>query len=181
MDPLKIIEKYYSSDSKAYYLLVHHSREVAEKALRIAQRVIHLDPDKKFIEEAAMLHDIGIFLTDEPALGCYGDTSYLCHGYLGREILEKEGFPAHALVCERHVGVGITVRDIEANDLPVPKRDMVPVSIEEQIICFADKFFSKDEDFLLQEKPLDRVRKGIAQYGDEKLQKFDAWLEIFGY
>ena len=181
MNPLKIIEQYYSPDSRAYYFLTHHSKKVAEKALRIAQRVSHLNPDRKLIEEAAMLHDIGIFLTDEPAIGCHGNTAYICHGYLGRELLDKEGFPAHALVCERHVGVGITIEDIEEKNLPIPKRDMLPISIEEQIICFADKFFSKDEEFLLEEKPLDRVRKGIAKFGDEKLRKFDAWLEIFGY
>jgi uncharacterized protein len=181
MDPLKIIEKYYSPDSRAYYFLICHSNKVTEKALKVAQRVEHLNPDRKFIEEAAMLHDIGIFLTDEPAIGCYGHKAYLCHGYLGRELLEKEGFPVHALVCERHVGVGITAQDIAEKNLPVPKREMMPLSIEEQIICFADKFFSKDADSLLKEKPLDRVRKGIAKFGDEKLRKFDVWLEIFGY
>ena len=181
MDPLTIIEKYDSPDSRAYYLLTSHSKKVTEKALQVAQRVSHLDPDRKFIEEAAMLHDIGIFLTDEPGLGCYGSSAYICHGYLGRDLLEKEGFPAHALVCERHVGVGITAQDIEAKYLPIPKRDMIPISIEEQIICFADKFFSKDEDFLLKEKPLDRVRKGISKFGDEKLGKFDGWLKLFGY
>jgi uncharacterized protein len=180
MNPLEIMEKYYSPDSRAYYFLIHHSRKVAEKALLVAQRVSHLHPDRKFIEEAALLHDIGIFLTDEPAIGCHGDTAYICHGYLGRELLEKEGFPAHALVCERHVGVGISAQDIEEKNLPVPRRDMIPISIEEQIICFADKFFSKDEEFLLEEKPLDTVRKGLAKFGDEKLRKFDAWLELFG-
>jgi uncharacterized protein len=181
MDPLKIIANYYSPDSRAYYFLTLHSVKVTEKALEVAQRVSHLNPDKKFIEEAAMLHDIGIFLTDEPSIGCYGNTAYICHGYLGRELLEKEGFSVHALVCERHVGVGITAQDIEEKGLPVPKRDMLPVSIEEQIICFADKFFSKDEDSLLQEKPLDGVRKGISKFGDEKLKKFDDWLKMFGY
>ena len=147
MDPLKIIKKYYGPDSRAYYLLMHHSNKVTGKALKVAERVKHLNPDRKFIEEAAMLHDIGIFLTDEPGMGCYGNAAYLCHGYLGRDLLEKEGFPVHALVCERHVGVGITAEDIEERGLPVPKRDMIPISIEEQIICFADKFFSKDEEF----------------------------------
>jgi uncharacterized protein len=128
-----------------------------------------------------MLHDIGIFLTNEPKIGCNGDKTYICHGYLGREILEKEGFPKHALVCERHVGVGLTVKDIEEKHLPVPKRDMMPVSIEEQIICFADKFFSKDSNFLLKEKPLERVRNSIAKFGEEKIRKFDDWLKVFGY
>jgi uncharacterized protein len=83
-------------------------------------------------------------------------------------------------VCERHVGVGITLEDIEGKNLPIPKRDMTPVSIEEQIICFADKFFSKDSYFLLKEKPLERVKNGIAKFGEEKLRKFEDWLKVFG-
>lgn len=105
MDPIKIIQKFYKIDSKAYNLLVPHSEAVARKALETARKVPHLNPDLKFIEEAAMLHDIGIFLTNDPGLGCFGDKPYICHGYLGRELLEKEGFPKHALVCERHVGI----------------------------------------------------------------------------
>jgi uncharacterized protein len=179
VDPINIIRKYYSPESKAYYLLTRHSGMVAEKSVRIAQRVRHLHSDPDFIREAAMLHDIGIFLTNEPVIGCHGDREYICHGYLGREILEKEGLPRHALVCERHVGVGLSAAEIEDKNLPVPKRDMLPVSIEEQIICFADKFFSKDADFLLQEKPLDMVRKGIARFGPEKLRRFDEWVKLF--
>lgn len=181
MNPVKIIEKYYNPESIAYHFLIQHSRMVAGKALRIAERVKHLKPDLHFIEEAAMLHDIGIFLTDEPKIGCYGDKPYIYHGYLGREILEKEGFLEHALVCERHIGVGLTIKDIEEKNLSVPKRDMMPVSIEEQIICFSDKFFSKDSDFLLKEKPIERVRNSIARYEKKKLRIFDKWLEIFGH
>jgi uncharacterized protein len=180
MDPVKIIEKYYDSESKAYHILVHHSRMVTEKALRVAEKVKHLDPDLNFIKEAAMLHDIGIYLTNQPKIGCYGDKPYVCHGYLGREILEKEGFPKHALVCERHIGVGLTVEDIEGKNLPVPKRDMTPVSVEEQIICFADKFFSKDSDFLLKEKPLEKVVEHISKFGKNKIQRLNEWIEIFG-
>lgn len=180
MDPIKIIEKYYKRGSKAYQLLTQHSRLVTEKALEIAKKVKYLKPDLKFIEESAMLHDIGIFLTNEPKIDCHGDKPYVCHGYLGREILEREGFPEHALVCERHIGVGITLEDIKEKNLPLPKRDMIPLSVEEQIICFADKFFSKDSDFLLKGKPLERVRKGISKYGEEKLRQFDEWMKLFG-
>jgi uncharacterized protein len=180
VDPIKIIEKNYSPESKAYHLLFNHSKAVTEKALKIAKRVKHLNPDLKFIEEAAMLHDIGIFLTDQPEIGCHGDKPYVCHGYLGREILEREGFPKHGLVCERHIGVGISLKDIDEKNLPIPRRDMVPVSIEEQIICFADKFFSKNPDFLLKEKPLEKIRSYISKFGEEKLRLFDGWLEIFG-
>ena len=181
MDTIGLLKKYYAPASPAYLLLVRHSRMVAAKALSIAGRVSQVNPDLQFIEEAALLHDIGILFTNEPAIGCFGEKAYLCHGYLGREILDNEGLPRHALVCERHVGVGITLKDIEENDLPLPRRDMVPVSIEEQIICFADKFYSKDAGFLEKEKPLETVRKGLARFGEDKLKRFDEWGKIFGY
>lgn len=154
---------------------------VTEKALKIAQNVMHLNPDLNFIEEAAMLHDIGMFLTDKPEIGCYGDKPYICHGYLGREILEKEGLTRHALVCERHVGIGISLKDIEEKNFPLPKRDMMPISIEEQIICYADKFFSKNADFLLEERSIKRIREYISKLGEEKLRQFDEWTKLFGY
>lgn len=179
MDIIKIIEKYYEPDSKAYYFLLHHSKLVTKKALEIAERVRELNPDFKFIEEAAMLHDIGIFMTYAPKIGCYGFHPYISHGYLGREILEKEGLPKHALVCERHVGVGLTIKDIEGNKLPLPKRDMVPTSLEEKIICFADKFYSKTENSLTKEKNIPEIREIISKFGNDKLKQFDEWIEFF--
>ena len=181
MDPIKIIQKFYKVDSKSYKYLTEHGRAVAKKALEVAKKVPHLDPDLKFIEEAAMLHDIGIFLVDAPLIGCFGDKPYICHGYLGRKILEKEGFPKHALVCEKHVGVGLSIQDIERQNLPLPKRDMMPVSIEEEIICFADKFFSKSAEDLSKEKSVDEVRKEQLRFGEDKVKKIDEWLEKFGY
>ena len=180
MNPTDIISKYYPPDSKAYYLLVQHSRLVAKKARELAQRVPHLSPDLQFIEEASMLHDIGIFLSNASTLGCCGHKEYVCHGYLGRELLEKEGLPRHALVCERHVGMGITLEEIRANSLPLPQREMVPVSLEEKIICFADKFYSKSEHDLFREKPLKKARELIRGYGEDKLKSFDEWSRLFG-
>ncbi len=179
MDVIGLIEKYYSHDSEAYFLLVHHSRLVAEKALQVAARISMPVPDLTFIEEAAMLHDIGIFMTDEPLIGCYGTHPYIAHGCLGRDLLEKEGLPAHALVCERHVGTGLTSADIAEGNLPIPRRSMKPVTLEEQIICFADKFYSKKKDRLMHEKPVAEIRKGLARYGKSKLQQFDEWLVLF--
>jgi len=179
MDTIRIIQKYYHPDSKAYKLLINHSRVVANKALEVAKRVRELNLNLTFIEEAAMLHDIGIFMTDMPELGCSGIHPYISHGYLGREILEKEGLPVHALVCERHIGLGLTIQDIEKNGFQMPMREMTPESLEEKIICFADKFYSKDEQCLFIEKPIGRIRKMIAFYGEEKLLQFDEWLVFF--
>lgn len=179
MNPISIIKKYYTPETVAYKFLVQHSELVTRKALEVAERVKHLNPDIEFIREAAMLHDIGIFLTNAPQLGCHGNKPYICHGYLGREILEKEGYPKHAIVCETHVGVGLSIKDIEKNNFPIPKRDMMPTTIEEKIICFADKFFSKDND-PLQEKPIQKIREFIEKFREDKLRQFDEWVRLFG-
>jgi uncharacterized protein len=178
MDPLEIISKYYKPGSKSYEILVTHCKVVTEKALKIVHRHKELQADARFISEAAMLHDIGIFKTNSPQLYCYGEYPYLCHGFLGSEILVTEGYPEHALVCERHIGVGITSAEVIANNLPLPVRDYVPLSIEEQIICFADTFFSKSNG-LTQEKSLEQVRKSILRFGDNHIKRFDEWCRIF--
>jgi len=179
MDQLQLITKYAPSGSLAYSMLVAHSSMVAEKALSVAESVRHLHPDRQFIREAAMLHDIGIILVHEPRLGCSGDAPYICHGYLGRRLLEQEGYPLHALVCERHIGTGLTARDIGALNLPLPRRDMQPISIEEKIICYADKFFSKKLGQIRAEKSISDVRKEIEQFGTDRLKAFEELHALF--
>jgi uncharacterized protein len=93
--------------------------------------------------------------------------------------LEKIGLSAHGLVCERHVGIGMTQEDIRQQGLPLPARDMLPVSIEEQIICYADKFFSKNGRDTDREKSLDEIVVSLKRYGHDKVRRFQAWVEIF--
>jgi uncharacterized protein len=180
MRPTLLLRKYYDPNSLTYRYLIEHSEQVARKALSVAERVKHLRPDLRFIEEAALLHDIGIFLTRAPEIGCHGDKPYVCHGYLGRELLEREGLPRHALVCERHLGVGISRAEIRESNLPLPERDMMPISIEEQIICFADKFYTKSPGRLDQEKSIEDIRESLSKYGPDKLRRFDDWVRLFG-
>ena len=179
MNPLDIIAEFYESGSESFQILVRHGEQVANKAVETAMKVPHLKPDLNFINEAAMLHDVGIFETNTPELGCSGKHPYVCHGYLGRRILEKKGLSQHALVCERHVGIGITAEEIKSNNLPLPQRDMVPISIEEQIICFADKFFSKNGKMDRCEKSVEDILKSLQRYGPEKVIRFQKWMQLF--
>jgi uncharacterized protein len=151
---------------------------VRNKSLKIAEKHPELKADRDFISEAAMLHDIGIFQTWAPAIGCYGEHAYIAHGYLGREIMENEGLPKHGLVCERHTGIGLTADEIRQQDLPLPLREMVPQSIEEQIICFADTFFSKGHD-VTQEKSPEEVKETLKKYGEDKVKQFTNWCHTF--
>lgn len=177
MNPLAIIETYYAPNTALYELLVVHSRAVADKALFLANQHPELAIDCKFVEEAAMLHDIGIFLTNAPLLGCYGTHRYIEHGYLGADLLRQHGLDKHALVCERHTGTGLSLADIEKQQLPLPHRDMRPVSMEEQLICFADKFFSKSR--LNTELTIEQIRDNLAQFGPDNLRVFDYWMSLF--
>jgi uncharacterized protein len=181
IEPLEIIKKYYKPKSKSYKILVVHSEMVAQKALQVAEKVKHLNPDFKFVEEAAMLHDIGIFMTDQPDIGCYGQAPYIAHGTLGRIILEKEGLPKHALVCERHTGVGLTRKEIIGQNLPIPVKDMLPISLEEKIVCFADLFYGKNPGKLREEKTLDKIARKIAKYGPENEKRFADLLNLYGF
>ena len=177
MNALAIINKYYSEENELKHILLTHSRSVADKALQIAVKHPELHLDTGFLEEAALLHDIGIFMTDASGIQCFGTHPYICHGYLGSELLMKEGYPRHALVCERHTGAGMSLQSIIEQDLPIPHRDMVPVSMEEQVICFADKFFSKTH--LDREKSVEKARRCLTSYGEDGAIRFKHWCECF--
>lgn len=179
MNPIDIINDFYPPGSRAREILVKHSEAVAAKAIALADNLPDLKPDIRFIEEAAMIHDIGIFYTHVPAIGCRGTYPYVCHGYLGRQLMEEAGCHRHALVCERHVGAGLSIDDIERYNLPVPKRDMIPVTIEEQVICYADKFFSKKQNREMEALRLEAVIRKIEGYGPEQAIRFRKWVEVF--
>ncbi len=177
MNPLEIIQNYYDAESHLYNILVTHSIQVRDKAIAIASKNPHLNIDLQFVKEAAMLHDIGVFKTNAPRIFCEGSFPYIAHGYLGADILREKGFEKHALVCERHTGTGLSLQHIVSNNLPIPHRDMQPITIEEQLICFADKFYSKTH--LDQELPIERIRAKMSKFGKDSLAKFDYWMELF--
>jgi uncharacterized protein len=179
MNPIALLEKYYAPGSDAHRILLSHSRNVAAKAEKTARLLPDGQVDVPFVREAALLHDIGIRFTDVAPLGCFGDLPYLCHGIKGRELLEAEGLPRHALVCERHIGVGLTAEEIRRQQLPLPARDMLPVSIEEQIVAYADLFFSKDPTKDGAERHPEQVRASLARFGADKVAIFDAWHSRF--
>lgn len=177
MDVQAVFNKYYQPGTPLYNNVWSHSRLVADKALQLAQAHPELEIDLNFVYEAAMIHDIGVFLTNAPSIYCTGDQPYICHGVLGAELMRADGYPRHALVCERHTGTGLTVADIIAQNLPLPHRDMCPVSLEEKLVCFADKFYSKSNPD--REKPLDKVRKSVARYGEDSLRRFEEMAALF--
>ena len=92
-------------------------------------------------------------------------------------MMRQEGFPRHALVCERHTGAGLSLQQIIGQQLPVPHRDLLPVSIEEQVICFADKFFSKTK--LDRKKTPEEALQSLEKFGEEGTRRFRSWMALF--
>lgn len=177
VDPLQIIEKFYRPDTELYHVLITHSEQVKEKAVSIAIKHPEFNFDIKFIQEASLLHDIGIFMCHAPRIYCTGTHAYIEHGYLGAELLRNEGLERHALVCERHTGVGISKQMILDNHLPLPHRDFLPLSMEEKLICYADTFFSKTK--LGEEYSAEQIRTFLLQFGAENVAVFNRWDTLF--
>lgn len=177
MTYIDIIDKYYAHDAQLRDILMAHSEAVARRALRICDRHPELKADRQFLLEASMLHDIGIIRCDAPGICCHGTEPYICHGVLGAAMLRAEALPRHARVCERHTGAGLTASDIISQQLPLPHRDFLPETIEEQIVCYADKFYSKSH--IDREKTLEQAERTIARFGADSLRRFLAWERMF--
>ena len=177
MEALQLLHRYLDPYPALFDIVYTHSKSIADKALKILDTHPGIQADRQFIEEAALLHDIGVHKTFAPDIACFGTQPYICHGYLGADILRAEGYERHALVCERHTGTGISLQEIIEKQLPLPHRDMIPVSIEEQLICFVDKFFSKTN--LQKERSTDQARRKLERFGPESLERFDFWCKSF--
>ncbi|MDE6418034.1 MAG: HDIG domain-containing protein [Duncaniella sp.] len=171
MDYNEIIDKYYPADTLRRAIYLKHCEAVADLAVEIAERLA-LPLEISDVRGAAMLHDIGIWLTDARDIGCTGSLPYISHGIVGASLLRAEGAPeAWARVAERHTGAGITAAEVEAQKLPIPAADYMPETLLERLVCYADKFYSKSGD--MARKPLDRVRRSMARISPDTLARFD--------
>lgn len=197
-DYQRIIDIYYKEDDPLREVLLTHSRQVADRALLICRNHPELGLDPEFVEAAAMLHDVGIIRCDAPSIHCHGTEPYICHGRLGAEMLrggawlkdkgerikdkgeminDKGELEALARVCERHTGAGLSKKEIVEQGLPLPHEDFLPETMVEQVICYADKFYSKTK--LRQEKTIEQAERSLAKFGEEGLQRFRRWVQMF--
>lgn len=187
IDYQKIIDYYYPEKENKHLrkILLKHSRSVADLAVRIVDNHPQLGADRDFVYAAAMLHDIGIVRCNADGIHCHGTEPYICHGVQGAKMLReyaeanglRENIEPYCRVCARHTGTGLTVEAIRSQHLPLPEEDLQPETIEEKIICYADKFFSKTK--LDQQKNFDQAVHSLRKFGEEGLVIFRQWNEMF--
>jgi len=158
-----IIDQYYAEDDQLRRLLLFHSRQVADRSLAICRQHPELQLDEQFVEEAAMLHDIGIRWCHAPSIFCNGDAPYIEHGKIGGRLLRELGYERHARVCERHTGTGLP--------------GFEPETLEEQVVCYADKFYSKSHPERILS--VEQAAQSLERFGHEGVEKFLSWAEKF--
>ncbi|MDE7387788.1 MAG: HDIG domain-containing protein [Muribaculaceae bacterium] len=152
----RIIDKYYPAGSPLRDIFLRHSRSVADEAVAITRR-LSLPLDLGLVHDAAMMHDIGIFMTSAPDIHCHGSAPYIEHGPLGAALLRREGAPEEwARVAERHTGTGLP--------------PLVPETLLERLVCYADKFYSKSGS--MQRKSLQQVEASMLRFGPDNLERF---------
>ena len=161
----EVLQKY-SYSQEAFEIVLRHSLEVLAKSIEIInKKELYERVDFDLIISGAILHDIG-------ALGFIGGgdkKDYITHGIIGAGILEEEGLVMEALIAKRHTGSGLSREDIIANKWPLPKEDFLPVSLEEKIICYADKFSSKTPG---KKDTLESIEEEFRNYGEGSLRRF---------
>ena len=111
---------------------------ISDKMIKELKRA-GVDIDEKSILRGAILHDIG-----------RSKEHSVRHGFIGGEILRKDGYDRKVIkIVENHVGGGIDKQDCAK--LGLPERDFIPTSLEEKIVCLADKYVEDNQIKPLQE------------------------------
>lgn len=174
MTPEEIISILCRGNAPLEALLLHHSRQVRDHALKVAEAHPELPIDRQLLAEGAMLHDIGVVLCDAPGIHCHGSHPYIEHGQLGAQILLADFSqnwdhcePYFALklahICNHHTGTGLPGRE--------------PDTLEEEIICYADKFYSKSHPERVRTP--EQTAQSLSKFGEEGVKKFWEWHQRF--
>lgn len=151
-------------------------KEIALLILEDLEKKEQLVVDKNLVIAGALLHDIGVYICLEK-YPLKGDPPYIQHGIIGAAVLNELGFSETLCrFASHHTGVGITVEDIKTQKLPLPKKDFVPITAEEEIVAYADNFHGKDPKFCTFEE----AKAEFAKFNPENGEVMDVWKRKYG-
>ena len=61
--------------------------------------------------------------------------------------------------------------------MPLPHQDFLPETLEEQVICYADKFYSKSH--MGRERTIEEAIKSLSKHGEDSVERFREWVKMF--
>jgi uncharacterized protein len=106
---------------------VKHCLAVADSATKLGRFIeSQYAIDRDYLWSAALLHDIGRYVTHDPIM----------HGVEGYNLLSKLGHEEEAFVCASHILFGLEAS--EAVQFGLPARDFIPRTIEQRIVPLVD-------------------------------------------
>lgn len=179
-DIYKLHQKYSEGENQEIILKAvwGHSLIVRDIALELADNLIKkgIKIDKELVEIGCLVHDIGCYQCYE----FYGRNSgpYIQHGIKGYEILKNEGFSEEiARMAMIHLGVGLVKENVIASKLPLEPEDYIPITLEEELVAYADNFHSKSGPKF---DTFEDSRKKLASLWPESVIIFDRFRKKFG-
>ncbi|HSQ48621.1 MAG TPA: HDIG domain-containing protein [Candidatus Deferrimicrobiaceae bacterium] len=116
-------------DAKCRPQIINHCIAVTDYALNLACRLQQKGHtiDLSLVEAGGLLHDLG-----------RAKNQSIDHAVVGGQMAETLGLPEGVLrIIKRHVGAGIP--DEEAQLLGWSRDTYMPETLEEKIVCYADK------------------------------------------
>lgn len=170
----------YAPNQKVLDLVYTHCVVVNEIAQGCAGNI----PEKineEILKNACLLHDIGTYILFDDDGKVSNGRMYPQHAILGAKILADEGLDEEVWrAVETHVLMGLSRAEIagEQSDIvwPLPARDYFPLTIEAELLCYADRFHSKRPVFNDFETFLKRLKKSLPLQAD----KFERESKRFG-
>ena len=150
--------------------IINHVLAVSRKAIKIATQISIIPINLKLVRIGAILHDIGRVKSHD-----------YDHAVLGGQIIREELKFSEQLarIAETHILGGISKE--EAKDFGLPPEDYLPETIEEKIVCLADKYFIGVKKVSIEQ----RFKNWFTRYGENdfllRSKKRVEEIEIFIY
>jgi uncharacterized protein len=149
--------------------------DIAEQIGRDLNKKYNIKIDLDLLYIGALVHDIGAYNCFDKSLQPI--RNYIEHGFIGYHILKKENYnEKYCRFALCHTGVGLTKDNIIKNKLLLPHRDLVPITLEEEIICYSDNFHTKVPKF----KEYDEVKKDLESDFEGNVFRFEYMTNKFG-
>lgn len=162
-------------------LVWNHSQIVKEIALELVtnlQSRTVIKADHQLIVIGSLIHDIGAYQCfDEDFNPDKKNPSYFYHGWVGERILKNLSFPADITrFTITHTSTGITKEDIKRENLNLDFQDYVPITIEEEIVNYADKFHTKSPEFVTYDQAVTK----LVRFDESRRSKMEILRKKYG-